>query len=98
MILKQKKNKLEQNLKTLEELFINLKDSINQIKILFEQLEKDKEEIKLKIQTAFTKIRKNINEKEDELLSLVENKYNKEFFDENIIKQSESLPKKLKNL
>ena len=82
----------------LEELFINLKDSINRIKILFEQLEKDKEEIKLKIQTAFTKIRKNINEKEDELLSLVENKYNKEFFDENIIKQSESLPKKLKNL
>ena len=79
----------------MEELFINLKDSINQIKILFEQLEKDKEEIKLKIQTAFTKIRKNINEKEDELLSLVENKYNKEFFDENIIKQSESLPKKI---
>ena len=72
----EKKNKLEQNIKTLEELFINLKDSINQIKILFEQLEKDKEEIKLKIQTAFTKIRKNINEKEDELLSLVENKYN----------------------
>lgn len=91
----EKKNKLKQNIKTLEELFINLKDSINQIKILFEQLEKDKEEIKLKIQTAFTKIRKNINEKEDELLSLVENKYNKEFFDENIIKQSESLPKKI---
>jgi len=79
----------------LEELFINLKDSINNLKIFLEQVEKDKEELKLKVQTTFTKIRNCLNEKEDELMLKIDNKYKEEFFDENTIKQIEFLPKKI---
>ena len=91
----EKKNTLEKNIKALEELFTNLKDSINELKALYEKLEKDKEEIKLQIQTAFTKIRNTLNQKEDELLSLIDNKYNEKYFDENLVKQSVLLPKKI---
>ncbi len=45
-ILDDKKNKLEKHIKLLEELFLNLKDSFNELKIFFEQIEKDKEELK----------------------------------------------------
>ena len=79
----------------MEDLFLNLKDSINDLKIFFEQIEKEKEEIKIRIQTAFTKLRNNLNEKEDELLLLIDNKFKEEFFDENMIKQAEILPKKI---
>ena len=96
-IINDKKIKLEQNIKSLEELFINLKESINELKKCFEQLEKDKEEIKLKIQNAFTKIRNSVNEKEDELLSKIDNIFQEEFFEENLIKKSELLPKKIEN-
>ena len=58
-------------------------------------MEKDKEEFKLKVQTTFTKIRNCLNEKEDELMSKIDNKYKEEFFDDNMIKQSELLPKKI---
>ena len=94
-IFNDKKNKLEKNIKSLEDLFLNLKDSINDLKIFFEQMEKEKEEIKIRIQTAFTKLRNNLNEKEDELLLLIDNKFKEEFFDENMIKQAEILPKKI---
>ena len=79
----------------MEDLFLNLKDSIKDLKIFFEQIEKEKEEIKIRIQTAFTKLRNNLNEKEDELLLLIDNKFKEEFFDENMIKQAEILPKKI---
>ena len=79
----------------MEDLYLNLKDSINDLKIFFEQMEKEKEEIKIRIQTAFTKLRNNLNEKEDELLLLIDNKFKEEFFDENMIKQAEILPKKI---
>ena len=72
-----------------------MKDSINNLKIFLEQVEKDKEELKLKIQTTFTKIRNCLNEKEDELMLKIDNKYKEEFFDENMIKQIEFLPKKI---
>ena len=94
-ITKDKINKLENNIKSLEELFLNLKDSINDLKLFFEKMEKDKEEIKLKIQATFTKIRNILNEKEDELVAKIDKKYKEEFFDENMIKESQSLPKKI---
>ena len=91
----EKKNKLEKNIKALEELFTNLKESIKELKVLYEKLEKDKEEIKLQVQNAFTKIRNNLNQKEDELLSLIDSKYDENYFDENLIKKGELLPKKI---
>ena len=55
-----------------------------------------KEELKLKIQKIFTNIRNIINNREDELLLEIDNKYNDKYIDENIYKEIEKLPNKIK--
>ena len=95
-IEKNKKEKLEENIKCLEDLSINLQQSINDMKILLEKIEKEKEDIKINIQKIFTKIRNCINEKEDELLLIVDNKFEEEYFNEKINKNIEKLPIKVK--
>ena len=50
----EKKDKLKQNIKTLEELSINLQQTINKLKIFFDKTEKNKEEIKLNVHKIFT--------------------------------------------
>ena len=91
-----KKNKLKENIKCLEDISIDLKQKINELKIIFEKIDKNKEELKTNIQKIFTKIRNVLNEREEELLNEVNNKYNKIFFNEDIIKQNEKLPNKIK--
>ena len=59
-------------------------------------MKKNKEELKLKIQNIFTKIRNILNNREEELLLEVDKKFNKLYYNEDIIKQSESLPNKIK--
>ena len=93
-IEKDKKEKLEENIKCLEDLSINLQQSINDMKILLEKIEKEKEDIKINIQKIFTKIRNCINEKEDELLLIVDNKFEEEYFKEKIDKDIEKPPTK----
>jgi len=51
----------------------------------------------MKISNIFTKIRNSINEREDKLLSDIDNEYNNLLFKEDIIKQSEKLPNEIKN-
>ena len=46
----------------------------------------------------FTKIRNNINDREDELLLEVDKLYNSKYFNEDIIKKGEKLPKKIQLL
>ena len=43
-----KKKKLKENIQYLEELFNTLQESINNLKIFFEKINKDKEELKKK--------------------------------------------------
>jgi hypothetical protein len=50
----------------------------------------------LEIQKIFTKIRNAINDREDELLSEVDKNFEELFLNENIIKDSEKLPAKIK--
>ena len=92
----EKKNKLKENIKTLEDLSKNLEESIKKLKSLSENVDKKKEEIKLKIQKVFTSIRNAINEREDSLLSEVDKKFDEIYVNENIIKESENLPNKIK--
>jgi len=91
-----KKNKLNENIKNLEELSNKLEESINKIKIILENMSEKKEDLKLKIQKIFTKIRNTLNEREDFLLLEVDKQYEKIFLNENIIKESEKLPFKVK--
>jgi len=95
-IKEEKKNKLKDNIKYLEDLSNNLDNSIKELKIVFNKINKNKEELKTKIQNIFTKIRTTLNEREDELLLEVDNKYNNIFCNEDIIKESEKLPNKIK--
>ena len=61
----EKKNKLNENIKYLQDLSNNLENTINELKTIFENINKSKEELKLYFQKIFTKIRSAINERED---------------------------------
>ena len=95
-IIEEKKNKLKENINILEELSNNIDKTIEELKILYEKISKNKEELKTKIQQIFTKIRSSLNEKEDKLLLEVDEKYNNSFFKEELIKEIEKLPNKIK--
>ena len=94
----EKKSKLKDNIKQLEELSKNIEESINKIKNIYEQINGRKEELKLKIQKIFTKIRNIINNREDQLLLEIDNKYNEKYLKEESFKQIEKFPDKIKTL
>ena len=60
-----KKNKIKENIKLLEELSSKFKETFNEIKIKCEQINENKEQLKLKIQKIFTNIRNILNNRED---------------------------------
>ena len=95
-IKEDKKSKLDENIKTLENLSISLETAINDLKIMISKINENKEELKLKIQKFFTKIRNGLNDKEDELLLSIDKKFDENYFSEDIIKKSEKLPQKVK--
>ena len=97
-IKEEKKNKLKDNIKYLENISNNLNNTINELKILFEKINENKEQLKLKIQKIFTNFRNAINEREDELLLKIDTTFNDEYVNDEIIKNSEKLPKKVKTL
>ena len=92
----EKINKLNENIKSLETLTSNLEELIKELKKIYEKNEKDKEELKLAIQKTFTNLRNLLNEREDELLSDVDKKYDELYFGEEMIKEFEKLPDKVK--
>jgi len=95
-IKSEKLNKLKANIKQLEELSLTIKESINQIKLIFEKVENDKEKLKLDVQNVFTKLRNALNIKEDEILLQIDKAYEQTFSYKDIIKKSEKLPDKIK--
>ena len=92
----EKMNKLKDNINLLEELSKTLDDTTNKIKSFIEKMNGAKEELKSKIQKIFTKIRNEINNREDFLLSEVDKQFEKNYLNENILKESEKLPNKIK--
>ena len=95
-IKEEKKKKLKDNIKNLENLSKNIDNVINEFKNLFEKIIESKDELKLNIQNTFTKIRNALNEREDELINEVDKIYNEKFFNEDIIKESIKLPNEIK--
>ena len=83
-------------MKQLEELSNGINESINKLKIIVEKMNEKKEELKLKIQKIFTNIRNLINDREDQLLLEVDKQFENSFCNEDILKESEKLPKKIK--
>ena len=95
-IKEEKKDKLKENIIYLENLQKKLNESLEMMKNIFENIEKDKDNIKLEIQNIFTKLRNILNNREDELLLLVDNIFNSNYFSYEMIKKGEKLPKQIK--
>ena len=89
----EKRNILKVNINYLDELNKQIDESINKLKEIFEQMNKNKEKLKLKVQWIFTKLRMVLNEKEDKLLLDIDEYFNKTYFKEDIIKTSEKITK-----
>ena len=69
----EKKNILKENIKSSEDLSNSFNNIFKEMKEIFENVEKNKEDLKLKVQKAFTKIRTALNEREDKLLEEIDN-------------------------
>ena len=95
-IKNEKMNNLNQNINNLEILSKNFEESINKLKDIFEKINDNKEDIKVRIQKIFTKIRNELNNREDLLLKEVDDIFENKFFGEEIIKKGEKLPNKIK--
>jgi len=94
----EKKSKLQKNIKCLEDLSLTFKQSFEDLKKLFEKINENKDKIKTNIQAVFTKLRNELNNREDKLLSDVDKKFEELFFKEDIIKQGDKLPNKIQNV
>ena len=94
----EKKNNINENINYLNELSKTLDKSVEKLINAFENINKSKEELKTKIQNIFTKIRNELNNREDKLLSEVDDKFNNLYFNENIVKNNQKLPEKIKEL
>ena len=71
----EKKEGIKGNIKLLEELSSKFNDTFNEIQKIYQQLNEDKENLKLKIQKIFTNIRNTLDNREDELLLNVDKEY-----------------------
>ncbi len=92
----EKKNKLKENINNLEKISNTFEESLKNLKSLYEKINANKEELKKSILIIFTKIRNEINEREDKILSEVDQKFDELYFKEELIKKGEKLPKKVK--
>ena len=61
----EKKNTIDENIKYLKELSGTLEKSVEQLTNAFENINKSKEELKTQTQNIFTKIRNELNKRED---------------------------------
>jgi len=95
-IKQSKKDKLKENIKYLEDLSNTFQQSIDELKQIYEKINNNKEELKMNIQKIFTKIRNELNCREDQILLEADNIFNELYFNENIIKKGEKLTNQIK--
>ena len=92
----EKLNKLKENIKYLEDFSKSLEISINEIKKLFNDINENKEQLKIKVQKIFTNLRNVLNNREDELVNEIDEKFNNLYGNEDIIRKGEKFPEKIK--
>jgi len=91
------KENIDKNVKKLEELSNKIEPTIKELKDIYEKINESKDKLKGEIQNIFTKIRTELNNREDKLYEEIETKYNELYFKEELIKESEKLPNLVKN-
>ena len=95
-IKEEKKKNLNENILKLKDLLKSFDKSINDLKIIFEKVSQNKELLKDKIQKIFSRIRNALNDREDKLLLEVDKQFNNLYFGEELIKESEKIPNRIK--
>lgn len=95
-IKEEKAKKLKENITILENLYNSVKESLENIKKNIEDIDIKKEEMKINIQKIFTKIRNEINNKEDELLLKIDKKFDNLVFKESSLKDYDKSSKSIK--
>ena len=91
----EKQKLLKNNLKILEDFSNSIEKLIEELKIMFEKVNENKEELKIKISKNFTKIREILNNREDELLKEVENIFNNTYCSEEFLQKCEKIPNQI---
>lgn len=95
-IKKEKEKKFKEDYSKLKENSININQSINLFNELKQDLSKNKKDLISNIQKVFNDARLALKQREEKLLSEVDEIYKNNFYDEKIAKESENLPFKLK--
>ena len=96
-IKEEKKEKFKSNTKYLEEISNTLKESIDNLIKTNEKIAKDREDIHLKIEKTFSKIRSKVNNREEEILVEVNGLFDKMYIDEKNLKKWDELPNVIKS-
>ena len=94
-ITDERKNILEQNIIYLKNNRTYFDSLINKLKEAYKEISDKKEKLKIRIQKFFTKIRNEINKREDQLLLIVEQIYENYFFNKNFSKDIDKIENKL---
>ena len=94
-ITDERKNILEQNIIYLKNNRTSFDSLINKLKQAYKEISDKKEKLKIRIQKFFTKIRNEINKREDQLLLIVEQVYENYFFNKNFSKDIDKIENKL---
>ena len=98
-IQEEKKAKFKENIKEFENLSNSVTQSIiNQLKKTYDEINNKKEEMKIVIQKLFTKLRNELNIREENLLKKIDEKFDNSFIKEENIRQYEKLPKQIQKL
>ena len=94
-ITDERKNLLEQNIIYLKNNRTTFDSLIKKLKEAYKEISDKKEKLKIRIQKFFTKIRNEINKREDQLLLIVEQVYENYFFNKNLSKDIDKIENKL---
>ena len=95
-IVNEKKNILKENIQLLEKYFEDIDKKILALKCFFNKINKNKKRLKLKLKKIFTKIRNEVNKREEILLLNIDKQFDDNFFKEDFIIESEKLPEQIK--
>ena len=95
-IIEEKKNLFNENIKFVQNLLNDLESIINEMKILLANINNNKEELKSYVQKIFTKFRNAINERENDMLSAIDKKFEDILSKEETVNKSIGLPNQVK--
>jgi hypothetical protein len=80
----------------MESIANSLEDWIKKLKIIYDKINENKTQLKIRVQKLFTKLKNMLSNREDELLLEIDKQYEKYFLKEDLIKNTEQLPNKIK--